>query len=278
MQEITQWNPGDVEGLLPLFRGLHMHLAVSAVLQGAAAGRVWVDATARVANAVIWTAHRVYVAGTDAGALHGVIQEIAAEAQARGDWGVGVYGAEQTAWEEVLGGLQWRNLAREYWEGSTAAVLPAESAPPQDPGAATVGGLRLRTVDTVLLGEPWAGLDQLREEMCSERATVADFLARSFGVCLVNDSERALAAWCLSEYNCDARCEVGIEVVEAYQRRGLGTGLARALCAEAAARGVERVGWHCLAANTASGATARAAGLALVARYTGAVVLLGAGA
>jgi RimJ/RimL family protein N-acetyltransferase len=114
--------------------------------------------------------------------------------------------------------------------------------------------------------------------MCSERASVADFLARSFGVCLVDESERALAAWCLSEYNCGARCEVGIEVVEAYQRRGLGTGLARALCAEAAARGVERVGWHCIAANTASGATARAAGLALVARYTGAVVLLGAGA
>lgn len=68
---------------------------------------------------------------------------------------------------------------------------------------------------------------------------------------------------------------MGIEVVEEYQRRGLGTLLAQALCAQAfAQRGMGRVGWHCLAANEASGMTARRAGLRLQKRYASAVVLL----
>ena len=79
-------------------------------------------------------------------------------------------------------------------------------------------------------------MEQLREEMCSERPSVEDFLARSFGVCLVDEEQDALAGWCLSEYNCGDRCEVGIEVDEAYQRHGLGTLLARALCQEAFTR------------------------------------------
>ena len=117
-------------------------------------------------------------------------------------------------------------------------------------------------------------MEQLAE-MCSERPSVEDFLARSFGVCLVDEEQGTLAGWCLSEYNCGNRCEVGIEVAEAYQRRGMGTLLARALCREAfARRGIRQVGWHCLAANAASGATARRAGLRLIKQYVGAVVLL----
>ena len=40
MREITTW---DVEKAGALFGGLEEHLAVEAVLQGAASGRVWVD-------------------------------------------------------------------------------------------------------------------------------------------------------------------------------------------------------------------------------------------
>lgn len=277
MQEITQW---EAARLLPLFGGLDLHLAVSAVLHHAAAGRVWLDDAATPQTGVIWTAHRIYVGGAETGAgaaaASAAIHQIAAAAQVRGDWGIGVYGTEQTAWDSLLDGLTWQRMAREYWEAVTAASPDHTLGDTLDHtvNVAPGGGLHLRTVAAELLAEPWAGLVQLRAEMCSERASVADFLARSFGVCLVTETDRALAGWCLSEYNCGPRCEVGIEVLEAYQRRGLGTRLASALRLQAAAQGVTRVGWHCLAANAASGATARAAGLALVTPYTAAVVLL----
>ena len=279
MQELTIW---DKPALLRMFGGLKEHLAVEAVAQGAAAGRLWVDDPLAPRSAVIWVQHRVFVAEEDGAnkspnGLNEVVREIAAAARARGDWGVGVYAAEGLKWEPVLDGLAWKSIEREYWEiGSEewkplraeaqAAELPAELAP----------RLALRTVDRELVTAAGFGrMELLREEMCSERPSVEDFLAQSFGVCLVDEEQNALAGWCLSEYNCGHRCEVGIEVVEAYQRQGLGTLLARALCQEAfARRKIGRVGWHCLAANAASGATARRAGLRLVKRYGGAVVLL----
>ena len=53
MQELTIW---DEPALLRLFGGLEEHLAVEAVLQGAAAGRLWVDDPLAPRSAVIWVA------------------------------------------------------------------------------------------------------------------------------------------------------------------------------------------------------------------------------
>lgn len=274
MQELTIW---DEPALLRMFGGLEEHLAVEAVAQGAAAGRLWVDDPQAPRSAVIWVQHRVFVAEEDDASkgpegLNGVVREIAAAAQARGDWGVGVYAAEGLKWEPVLDGLAWKSIEREYWEIGSEEWKPLGAAGQAEPAAR----LALRAVDRELVTAAGFGrMEQLREEMCSERPSVEDFLAHSFGVCLVDEDQNALAGWCLSEYNCGNRCEVGIEVVEAYQRQGLGTLLARVLCEEAfTQRKIRRVGWHCLAANAASGATARRAGLRLVKRYEGAVVLL----
>jgi RimJ/RimL family protein N-acetyltransferase len=275
MQELTIWNK---PALLRLFGGLEDHLAVEAVIQGAAAGRLWVDNSLAPRSAVIWVQHRVFVAGEDGAGkgpdgLNGVVREIAAAARARGDWGVGLYAAGAMKWETVLDGLAWKIMEREYWEIGSEEWKPLGAEGQADELAAR---LALRSVDRELMTAAEFGrMEQLREEMCSERPSVEDFLARSFGVCLVDEEQDALAGWCLSEYNCGDRCEVGIEVDEPYQRHGLGTLLARALCQEAfTRRKIRRVGWHCLAANLASGATARRAGLRLVKRYGGAVVLL----
>jgi RimJ/RimL family protein N-acetyltransferase len=271
MQELTIW---DEQALLHLFSGLEEHLAVEAVLRGAAAGRVWVDEPLAPRSAVLWVQHRVFVvaedaAGTSIAGVNGVIRGIADAAQARGDWGVGVYGAPAVEWETALAGLAWKSFEREYWEIALDEWKLLQTPEQWDE-------LALRAVDRELVEQAKLGrMEQLREEMCSERPSVEDFLTRSFGVCLVDEDKDTLAGWCLSEYNCGDRCEVGIEVMEAYQRRGLGTLLAQALCQEAfARRGIRRGGWHCLAANAASGATARRAGLRLVKRSIGAVVLL----
>jgi tetratricopeptide (TPR) repeat protein len=101
--------------------------------------------------------------------------------------------------------------------------------------------------------------------MCSERETVEAFLAHSFGVCVVADG--ALAGWCLSEYNCGLRCEVGIETAEPYRRRGLATAMTLALVEQARTRGYTHVGWHCRSNNAPSAATAVRSGLRKVCDY-----------
>ena len=53
----------------------------------------------------------------------------------------------------------------------------------------------------------------------SERPSVADFLARSFGYCLVHENQ--IIGWCMSEYNNGNRCELGIETAAPFRRRGL---------------------------------------------------------
>jgi RimJ/RimL family protein N-acetyltransferase len=110
------------------------------------------------------------------------------------------------------------------------------------------------------------GLDALREEMCSERASVDDFLVHSFGICPIHESG-ALAGWCLSEYNTGDRCEVGIASLPPYQRLGLATAVGSAFVELAASRGIARIGWHCYAGNAASAATALSIGFEKIEDY-----------
>ena len=254
-----------------LFADQEHHLAIEAVLAGAAQGQVFAGPD----WAAIWVQHRVYLGGDPSGTTLDPLRDlpantIAPAARARGDYAFGLYYAP--AWHDHLGellpNLPHKPLARQYFVGDRLDLLAAsdDSLPIS---------LHLAAVDASLMAQTQlANYARLAEELCSERPTVADFLQRSFGVCLLAGD--TLAGWCLSEYNRGDRCEVGIEVVEEYQRRGLGALLARTLCAEAARRGISQVGWHCLADNVPSGATARKAGLRLAREYPSAVVWLAA--
>jgi RimJ/RimL family protein N-acetyltransferase len=105
--------------------------------------------------------------------------------------------------------------------------------------------------------------EALVEECCSERPSVEDFLAKSFGLCLIKDG--ALVGWCLSEYNNSQGCEVGIEINEDYQKQGLGSALAAAFARLAQERGIKRIGWHCWKDNLPSVALAKKLGFELAA-------------
>jgi RimJ/RimL family protein N-acetyltransferase len=105
--------------------------------------------------------------------------------------------------------------------------------------------------------------EALLEECCSERPSVEDFLAKSFGLCLIKDE--ALVGWCLSEYNNSQGCEVGIEINENYQKQGLGSALASAFARLAQEQGIKRIGWHCWKDNLPSVALAKRLGFELAA-------------
>ena len=91
--------------------------------------------------------------------------------------------------------------------------------------------------------------------MASERTvSVDDFLTHSFGIAAVYEDR--LAGWCLSEYNVQDRCEVGIATLETFQRQGLAAAMGCAFLDMARSRGTSEVGWHCWKENLPSAATA----------------------
>jgi RimJ/RimL family protein N-acetyltransferase len=156
------------------------------------------------------------------------------------------------------------------WEESVPVILAGKD-PMQDPREVYVfrelrkdwralipPGFAVRQVDRKLLEEGLAHSEQLAEEMLSEAPSVEAFLRGHFGFCLVGEDE--IVGWCLSEYNWQDRCEVGLETVEGYRRRGVATITASALAEYALEQGVTHIGWHCWASNVASGATALRAG------------------
>jgi RimJ/RimL family protein N-acetyltransferase len=101
--------------------------------------------------------------------------------------------------------------------------------------------------------------------MLSEAPSAAFFLQHRFGFCLQHGQE--LVGWCLSEYNHDGQCELGIETLPASQRRGLATATALATMAHAQAQGLTTIGWHCWKRNIPSSNLAQKLGFELVEDY-----------
>ncbi len=251
-----------------LFAPMHDHLAVRAVLAGKFLGEVYVDdAIHPRAGIVIVARRRFYLAGD----AHNVqfnlaLQQFFAET---------VYPQAIQAGKKLLG----LYFEPSDWAMQMSVILKNKNAiqPPRyhfllkrlehDWRDLLPSDFSIRLVDRALLADMnIRGLDELTQEMQSERASVGDFLDQSFGVCLIHDN--AVAGFCLSEYNVGDACEVGIETHHAFRKRGLATAMASALIEHALARGVKNIGWHCYASNLASVATAQKIGFEKVRDYT----------
>ncbi len=220
---IVELSPQEFHLVVPVFNGLDDHLAVPSVLNQSTTGRVWADRVDQPQSGLLRTGHRCYLGGApDApGFVDGLtrlfVETILPEERQRGNAGVQVY--FDSGWgdlvQTVLPGCKLYPGKRQYYEIALTRtmVLPQPDLPP---------GFQLAAVDQTLLNKPDLGnRDELIEEMHSERASVDDFLKHSFGVCLLY--EGAVAGWCLSEYNLEERCEVGIATAEPYRMRGLAT-------------------------------------------------------
>jgi RimJ/RimL family protein N-acetyltransferase len=164
----------------------------------------------------------------------------------------------ETYFQAIGEGLEMRSAKRAYY-GLSAAPSQQQLVFPST--------WRLRKIDeTMLAAQDLENLTELLTEIHSESTSPADFLSRKFGYCMQEDSR--LIGWCLSEYNHGDRCEVGIETLAAYQRRGVASSTASALIVEAIAHGITTVGWHCWRDNSASSALARKLGGVLTAEYS----------
>ncbi len=261
----------------PLFAGLDDHLAVAAILEGSAPAALYVDHPIRPCAAFTWTGYRFFLTGSPAvgafsQAVRGLLMDtVFPQTQAAGLEMIELAYAPE-GWADAITGVILRDkapiLARRHYyvyhslRHDWRSVLPA--------------GYRLTRIDAGLLAQDHIyNLDALREELCSERPSVADFLARSFGIAALYGDE--LAGWCTSEYNTGDRCEVGIGTLEPHQRRGLATAMGSAFIEHAAARGIRHIGWHCWARNQPSVATALTIGYEKAAEHSTFITWLASG-
>ena len=263
---IYQLTKKGYEKVRPTFQGMDYHLVVNSIMAGMTPARIYADHPTHPKAAFTWTKHRFYLAGDASNdvfnrALNRLfVKEIYPQAIAA-DMSTFVLYYSPDSWEDqidvILEGKFPTKRLRQFWAISELGrdwrkLMPADFS--------------MRCVDRGLLAK--AGLknrDALIEEIQSERASVEEFLRESFGFCMLHGQE--IVGWCLSEYNSENECEVGIETVKAYRRQGIATLTALALIEHALAQGMTRIGWHCWANNEGSIATAERVGLEKVTDY-----------
>jgi RimJ/RimL family protein N-acetyltransferase len=248
---------------------LNMHLAVTAILAGETPAQVYVDDLAAPTVALLfpWQGDRVYLAGEphNEHTLADIKKMLAVRfaptqqlAEPRIFRMHEVPGSWETHLPSLCDGMETTTANREWYVLSH--VVP-------DWRASLAGAWQLRQIDYDLLADQrLLHLPELVAEIHSESPSPEDFLARKFGFCLLEGL--ALIGWCLSEYNHADRCEVGIETLPAYRRRGAGFVLASALIEHALAQGITHIGWHCWQNNHPSRSLAIKLGGTLQAEHT----------
>jgi len=256
---LYQISTPDLALLKPLCEPLSYHLVLESILAGNSPGIVFTDHPTSPQAAWINFKHHCFLVGApDLPAFNHALQSyfrqcFIPKARTQGQDAF-LFDSFPAAWNSILDQLIPGNLPRRFMRQYFAC-----QSLQQGWRALIPKGFSLKQVDAALLAQTHlANLDAVRDEMCSERNSVEDFLARSFGFCIQHGDE--LVAWAFSEYNTAGRCEVGIATVKEYRRMGLGTVVALALVEHAIANGYHTIGWHCWANNMPSAALARRAG------------------
>lgn len=265
---IFKLEPNNYARVESLFAPMHDHLTVRAMLAGKFLGEVYVDDPLSPRAGIAIVARRRFFLAGDAHnaqfnfALQNFFDEtVYPQAIQAGKKLLGLY-FEPSVWttqmDVILKNKNPTQPLRHHFllkqlNHNWRDLLPSDFS--------------IRLVDRALLADASIrGLDELAEEMQSERPSVDEFLDQGFGVCLIHDN--AIAGFCLSEYNVGDACEVGIMTHPAFRKRGLATAMASAFIEHARTHGVTDIGWHCYASNLASVATAEKVGFEKVRDYT----------
>jgi RimJ/RimL family protein N-acetyltransferase len=249
-----------------VFEPMGHSLAIESIIRGLTPAWILVDDAADLSSALTWFKGRVFLSGDPddrafreaaAGVLSGPYRD---EIIAHGGRGFLLYHHPE-GWgahlDDALPGASMARATRLYYH-LDARSRRWNATPPE--------GFALTPVDSRLLERTdLENLNQVEDEMLSERLSLKAFLEKSFGYCVVH--EGAIVGWCMSEYNAGERCELGIATAEGYRKRGLATLTGRAVIREAVSRGISDIGWHCYASNAPSIATAERLGFRRALEY-----------
>lgn len=256
----------DFEKVRPVFASLDHHLTLNSIIRSLTPARIFVDNPDSPRTAFTWFKGKAWLAGDSDNELFN--NELCAKLNETYYRVLRNHGA--TGFRLHFGPLVrdadidvvFRDLTRE--EGFRQYYHLDASK--QTWNTTVPKGYELHLIDATLLSKTsLENLDDVVDEMQSERLSVNDFLLKSFGYIVVHGKE--IVGWCMSEYNSDDRCELGISTVEGYRRQGLAMLTAKAAIGHALTLGINEVGWHCWADNKPSIANAKKLGFSKHCEY-----------
>ncbi|MCX6655297.1 MAG: GNAT family N-acetyltransferase, partial [Candidatus Bathyarchaeota archaeon] len=249
--------PSLFERTRSLWRNMGLHLAVESILGGKTTTRMFVDDLLEPHAAMTWTGHRLYIAGhIEYSGFRETLREEYINENNPGTFIAYCSPEAIEGTERLLSDYRVKRRNRFYY-----TVNPSTHKwvvkPPK--------GYVIHPITGALLAKNFVNTEQVIEEMTSERSSAEEFLEKSFGFVAVYSGK--IVCWCMSEYNIESRCEVGIETTFEHRRTGLARLVAGAMFGYTASVGVKLIGWHCWADNLASAATAEKLYLTRVAEY-----------
>jgi RimJ/RimL family protein N-acetyltransferase len=249
---MIQLEPTQFTSLRPLFREAEaFNLSVKAVLMGSAPGEAWADDAERPTLGFVNTSEGHYVSGdpnrTD------LFDDLRATIP---DWAfLQVFPA---AWARALPRVWVNDVARPH--ARQHYVLRELRL--RDWRERLPAGFEVRRIDAALLGQPWHNLNVITRWIGNNWRSQDDFVANGFGFCVVDAAAQAIVSCCVADCACGDQAEVGIKTDAGYRRRGLASAVVAATVEHALAQGAREVGWHCVASNAGSIATAQKVGFA----------------
>lgn len=265
--KMNKLDAGEYFRAWSVLQPLEIHLAVEALLGGSSPGEIFVDDRKEPRSAFVGTMGRYFLFGARSNDEFNLAvksrfdEQIYPEAQEGEKDSFTLYYVPD-GWGEVIQEVILKGKHQVDHRGHYYRFMKIK----HDWRGMLTEGFSVLAVDKSLLdGKTLENLDNLKEEMQSERPSVEAFLEKSFGFCVRHEDQ--LVAWCLSEYNSGVCCEVGIETQEDYTHKGFGTITTSALVERALVEGISKIGWHCYAGNEASIATALTAGFEKVCEY-----------
>jgi RimJ/RimL family protein N-acetyltransferase len=253
---------GNYPSVRPLFEEMTCHLAVQAVLAGILPGRIYVDDPANPGSAILIPSspHRIYVGGKPEPRLIADVVHLRFEESHEESYGFVLY-YPSDAWRQAFEHAMQKQEIGSDWRQFYRLKEPPSQALAPLPEQIAIGIID----EDIVEGTTLVNRDLLIEEIHSESPSLEHFFRQNFGFYAQHGEQ--LIAWCLAEYHCQGRYELGIETIEAYQRRGIATHLAEAVIKHAFVQGAKEIGWHCWADNTPSVATALKLGFEKVLDY-----------
>jgi hypothetical protein len=224
------YSPQGDARLRTLFDLPHLGFVVEAMCAGNSPAQIWVDDIEQPRSAFIWdTTHSLYFGGEAENAAFNeslkqfLAETLLPEAQER-QLGVFKLYTNSDSWAKQLPVFfapdRLSQRERTHYALDKIAV-------PQIPPTLPDGFQVVPIKREILIDSRYKNANRVLEEIESCWNSIALFWANGFGFCVVSNDDE-IACWCTAEYVSEKTCGVGIETVEAFQRRGLATWAATA--------------------------------------------------